>query len=137
MDLEKIEYEGKIFAVIIRAAYEKEGINFISNKEYPLQLGVFNHKKGHIIRAHGHINPERVISLTQEVLFVIRGRIRVLFYEDNKKVCERYVNQGDTIFIIDGEHGIEILEDAKIIEVKQGPYRTLEEDKYYIEVKDD
>lgn len=137
MCIERIEYDGKIFAIIVRASYEKEGINFISEKEYPLQLGLFKHKKGHIIKAHGHVNTKRTISSTQEILFFIKGKVKVYFYHDSKIVCENILNGGDILFIIDGEHGFEVLEDSKIIEVKQGPYLSLEEDKYYIEVKDD
>lgn len=137
MDIERIEYEGKTFAIIVRASYEKEGINFISEKEYPLQLGIFKHKKGHVIKAHGHVNSEKIISLTQEILFLIKGKVKVNFYNKGKAVCESILKGGDILFIIDGEHGFEVMEDSKIIEVKQGPYLSLEEDKYYIEAKDD
>jgi hypothetical protein len=39
------------------------------------------------------------------------------------------MNMGDTILLIAGGHGFDILEDSKIIEVKQGPYEGAEQDK--------
>jgi hypothetical protein len=36
---------------------------------------------------------------------------------------------GDTIFFVAGGHGFTMLEDSKIIEVKQGPYFGKDKDK--------
>lgn len=50
-----------------------------------------------------------------------------------KKIRAVELLTGDTIFLVDGGHGFEMLEDTKIIEVKQGPYLGKDEDKRMIE----
>jgi len=56
------------------------------------------------------------------------------FYErSGKKVGSAILNSGDTILLLRGGHGFNILEDSKIIEVKQGPYYGVEEDKQLLE----
>jgi mannose-6-phosphate isomerase-like protein (cupin superfamily) len=66
----------------------------------------------------------RTIDSTQEVLFVRSGRVRVDLYDDAQSYqSSRVLTAGDVIFLASGGHGFEILEDADIVEVKQGPYR--------------
>ncbi len=72
---------------------------------------------------------ERKVVVTQEVLYVKSGKVRVNFFDDNKNVFEgRIIARGDLIFLASGGHGFEFLEDAEMIEVKQGPYAG-EDDK--------
>ena len=45
------------------------------------------------------------------------------FYNDNKTFLKSdTLNSGDVILLAFGAHGFEMLEDAEMIEVKQGPY---------------
>ncbi len=61
--------------------------------------------------------------LTQEVLFVKSGKVRVDFYNDEKVFLEsRELNTGDVILLAAGGHGFQMLEASELIEVKQGPY---------------
>ena len=62
------------------------------------------------------------------------GRTVVNLYDLNgKKFKSVELSDGDTIFFVDGGHGFEMLEDTKIIEVKQGPYFGKDKDKRMIE----
>jgi hypothetical protein len=66
---------------------------------------------------------ERKASLTQEVLYVRKGRVRVDFYRENESyVDSREISTGDVILLSTGGHGFEMLEESELIEVKQGPY---------------
>ena len=68
--------------------------------------------------------------LTQEVLFIKRGKIIVDFYTNDKKyVISRILNTGDLLFLCNGGHGFEVLEDTEMFEVKQGPYSSKQKDK--------
>ena len=69
-------------------------------------------------------NPvERRTIGTQEVLFVKSGRIRVDFYSLGQDFLEsRELSGGDIILLAGCGHGIEVLDDATIVEVKNGPY---------------
>jgi hypothetical protein len=121
--IEKIVYNNILLAVVIRTAYVKEGIEFFTPGDFSQQLGYMNRPKGYIIPPHVHKLVERKVTLTQVVLFVKTGRVRVDFYDDDKVYLEsRELGAGDVILLAAGGHGFEILEQAEMIEVKQGPY---------------
>ena len=70
-----------------------------------------------------HNAVQREVQFTKEVLFIKSGKVRVDFYDDEKKYIEsRVLVSGDVILLAFGGHGFEMLEDSEIIEVKQGPY---------------
>lgn len=121
--IDRIEHDGVLLAIIIRAEYKKEGISFFTPNDFSQQLGYMNRPKGYIIEPHVHKLVERKVTLTQEVLYVKSGKVLVNFYDDERNYLEdRVVNKGDVILLAHGGHGFEILEDAEMIEVKQGPY---------------
>lgn len=128
--IERIFDESKELAIIIRSSYRKdEGIQFLTSGAYSQQLGYMNRPTGYVIPPHVHNFVSREVQFTQEVLFVRSGSIRVDFYTDNQKYLESTIlNPGDIILLAFGGHGFEILENAEIIEVKQGPYSE-EKDK--------
>jgi hypothetical protein len=85
------------------------------------------------IKPHVHRNIPRTISDTQEVLHIEQGVVEIEFYSENKeKVENRILKSGDTILLISGGHGFNILEDARFLEIKQGPYYGVEEDKEHL-----
>jgi hypothetical protein len=127
--LETIKNEGKTLAVIIKASYKSEGIEFFTPSDFSQQLGYMNRKRGYAIAPHRHNLVERKVTLTQEVLYIKSGKVRVDFYDDNQKYLEsRVLEQGDVILLASGGHGFEMIEDSEMIEIKQGPYCG-EEDK--------
>jgi mannose-6-phosphate isomerase-like protein (cupin superfamily) len=121
--LQQFEHDGKLLAVIIKANYKKDGIAFFTPDDFSQQLGYMNRPKGYIIDPHVHNLVERKVTLTQEVLFVRSGKVRVDFFDDDKNYIEStIIEAGDVILLAAGGHGFEVLEDAEMIEVKQGPY---------------
>ncbi len=130
MMIEKIEGQDKVFALILRQNYEPEGVNFITSEDNPLQLGILKHRQGTKIKPHIHKNFRKTIEQVQEILHIEYGRVEADFYnEGGKRVASSILHPGDTILLLSGGHGFKILEDSKIIEVKQGPYYGAEEDK--------
>ena len=120
---EKIELEGEIIGIIIRSNFTKNGIEFFTPNDFSQQLGYMKRKKGYQIEPHIHNFVSREIMLTQEVLFIKSGKVRVDLYDDHKKYYEsRILNCGDIILLANSGHGILVLEESEIIEVKQGPY---------------
>ena len=118
-----------MLSVIIRENYRSEGIEFFTPDDFSQQLGYMNRKKGYAIPPHRHNIVERKVTLTQEVLYIKSGKVRVDFYDDDQLYLEsRILNKGDVILLATGGHGFEMLEDSEMIEVKQGPY-VGEEDK--------
>jgi hypothetical protein len=127
--LDIVKKDNIILSVIIRANYHSEGIEFFTPDDFSQQLGYMNRKKGYAIPPHRHNLVERKVTLTQEVLYIKSGKVRVDFYDDAQQYIEsRVLDKGDVILLATGGHGFEMLEDSEMIEVKQGPYCG-EEDK--------
>lgn len=122
-ELQIIKKKDKLLAIIIRSNYSYEGVSFITPDEYSQQLAYMHHPAGKIIDAHIHNMVHRNVVLTQEVLFIKKGRLRVDFYDDYKDYLESHILEaGDTILLTSGGHGFKVLEEIEMIEVKQGPY---------------
>ena len=121
--VETIEHDGKMLALILRASFSKPGVHFLTPDDFSQQLGYMQHPKGKVIEPHIHNEVPRTITLTQEVLFIRRGKLRVDFYNDQRAYLEsRTLDEGDVILLSAGGHGFEALEELEMIEVKQGPY---------------
>ena len=116
-------------ALILRAGYHAEGIQFFTPDDFSQQLGYMNRPQGYVIPPHVHNPVAREVQFTKEVLFIRSGKVRVDFYDDDQNYLEsRILNQGDIVLLAFGGHGFEMLEASEMIEVKQGPYAG-EEDK--------
>ena len=126
--IEKIIHEGKIIAIILYKNYHYEGISFLTEKEDPLQLGYMSHSKGHEIKPHIHKKLKRNTVGTHEALFIKSGRIKVDFYSyDRAYLKSKTLSGGDVVLLGECGHGFTILEDASIVEVKNGPYLECKE----------
>lgn len=121
--MQLIQKKDKLLAIIIKNNYQCDGVDFITPNEYSQQLAYMHHPTGKVIDAHIHNLVHRNVVLTQEVLFIKKGRIRVDFYDDYKDYLEsRVLEAGDVILLTSGGHGFKVLEEVEMVEVKQGPY---------------
>jgi hypothetical protein len=121
--IENIIHNGLVIAIIIRNEYHHDGIKFLSDESFSLQIGYMSRPKGYQVIPHIHNPVERNTIGTQEVLFIKKGKIRIDFYSYEQVYLEsRTLTEGDVIFLIGAGHGIDILEPAEIFEVKNGPY---------------
>jgi len=136
--IEKILYKKKLFAIIVRRQFRKKsGINFFTSKEATQQFGFMKHKKNHFIKPHKHNKRLTRILRTTEVILLLKGTLRVDFYNDkNKYLFSKKINERDIIMLIHGGHGFKVLKNAEMIEVKQGPY-SLASDKIKFKTVDD
>lgn len=122
--------EGKPLAVILRASERKDGIHFVSEPGYPLQLGVSCYHEGDAVKAHAHLPREITIHQVQEVLHIDSGRVTIDLYDGSRRLSGSVVlAAGDTILLVSGGHGLRFLEETRIVEVKQGPYAGRDLDK--------
>ncbi len=121
--IKTIVHNNQQFAIIIKNSYKKEGVEFFTPNDYSQQLAYMAHKKGKKIDAHVHNKVTRDVHLTQEVLVIRKGKLRVDFYTQERQYFESTVlEEGDVILLAGGGHGFEVLEDLEMIEIKQGPY---------------
>lgn len=125
-----IRHDGILLAVIVPAAYTREGIHFFTPETFSQQLGYMRHPTGHKIQPHDHNPVSRTIEWTQEVLFVRSGKVRMDIYApgDRTYLESRILLPGDVVLLAHGGHGFVMLEPSEMIEVKQGPYAG-EQDK--------
>ena len=121
--VETIRDNDVLIAIIIRANFEKEGIEFFTPPYFSQQLGYMKREKGYNIEAHTHQIVERKVSETQEVLFIKSGKVKITLFDHNFNFLEdKIVTTGDVILLAAGGHALEMLEESELIEVKQGPY---------------
>lgn len=127
--VEEVKKKNRVLAMIIRDNYECEGVDFITPNAYSQQVAYMHHPAGKTIGAHVHNLVHRNVVMTQEVLFIKKGVLRVDFYDEYEDYLEsRNLHAGDVILLVSGGHGFQALEEVEMIEVKQGPYAG-EEDK--------
>ncbi len=135
--VEEIKHNSETLAIIIRSNFNSEGIHFFTPDNFSQQIAFMKHGSGKNIDAHVHNKVHRDVYYTNEVLFIRKGKLRVDFYDNNKKYLEsRVLNEGDFILLVAGGHGFKVLDAIEMIEIKQGPYAG-EQDKIRFEsVKD-
>ena len=129
--MKKIEHDGYIISIIYRDSDWVKGLNFITPDELFLQVGSWWYDKGKKLDSHVHNEFERSAMRTQESVYVKKGSMRVLVYNEEMEYLEDFIlNQGDLAVFAYGGHGYEILEDStQIIETKNGPFVDVETDK--------
>ncbi len=130
--LTRIEKDGEIYAIVLRKEYSAAGPNFFTPGEFSQQLGMLVHPKGKTVKRHRHKLVKREIFRTQEVLVLLNGRIRVELFDDSgAELRTLLMKPGDAILLARGGHKVTILDDAKIIEVKQGPYAGFDDKEFF------
>ena len=135
---EEVKLNSKIIAIIIRSSFTKDGIEFFTPNDFSQQLGYMKRGKDYHIEPHIHNSISREVMLTQEVLFIKSGKVRVDFYSDHQEYYEsRVLNSGDIILLANSGHGIVTLEESEIIEVKQGPYIEVDDKVRFEAVAED
>lgn len=131
-ELEKVSAGDEILALVVRSGFSSPGPNFFTPPEWPQQLGLLVYERGKKIPPHKHKSLKRETETFTEVLVLLAGRLKVdLFDSENKLIRTVILEPGDSILFVSGGHGVEILEDAKILEVKQGPYIGQEEKEFF------
>jgi mannose-6-phosphate isomerase-like protein (cupin superfamily) len=121
--IEEVKDKNILLSIIIRSEFNSTGIEFFTPNDYSQQLAYMNRDKGYQIPPHLHNSVQRKVHHTQEVLFIKSGKVRVDYYDDDKKYLEsKILLKGDVVLLAYGGHGFHMLETSEIIEVKQGPY---------------
>ena len=126
-----VEYIGppsSPLAIIIRSSASVENIHFFSPEDFPQQIGLMSRPSGYEVPFHSHNIQKREIESTQEVLFVRSGKclVRIMDISTGQN-SEVLLTSGDVILLASGAHGITMLENTEILEVKQGPYSRLDD----------
>jgi len=127
--IEKIYHKKKLLALIVRGTYRKKrGITFFTPNESTQQFGYMRHKKKHIIKPHLHKKRITKILYTTEVILLLKGILRVDFYDYEKNyLYSKILKQKDIIMLVHGGHGFKVLKEVEMLEIKQGPYSLIKD----------
>ena len=131
--MDKIDYfDGdQICAFHLKGQSFDPGLNFYSRESDFIQIGTWNYNQGKELQPHMHNFLERLVTLTQEVLFVKCGKIKVNLYSSHKKLIhELEVHSGEIMVLLGSGHGYEVIENnTQVLEIKNGPYFGAELDR--------
>jgi hypothetical protein len=128
----EIARDGHIYAIVLRKEFSNPGPNFFTPGEFSQQLGLLAHPTGKVVKRHRHKLVKREIFRTQEVLVLLEGKIRIELFDDaGAKLRTLILAPGETILLARGGHKVTVLDDAKIIEVKQGPYAGFDDKEFF------
>ena len=122
---EKIFIDGQYVALLLKQIETSKRIEFFTDSNDLMQIAAFSMKKNASIQPHLHLDQERRINGTHEILFIQSGELVVNFYIDqHKNKVERSIllESGDLIYLRSGIHGFEVGSDCKFLEIKQGPF---------------
>lgn len=123
--------KGNLIAIILPEHIDTKGATFFTPPDFSQQVGLLSHPKGAKVKPHAHKLIKRKVERTQEVLHIKKGKIAVFLYDEKKKYIKTCIlKKGDTILLAGGGHGIEVLQDSLILEVKQGPYAGADDKEY-------
>ncbi len=116
-----ILYKNKLVAIFL-GRFPEGSIPHTKGKE-SLQLVTLKHSKGKYLVAHAHKPTHRQTEKMQECLIVKKGKIKVDLYGPDKKMFKKItMKTGDVLILLNAGLGIHILEDAEMIELKNGPF---------------
>ena len=137
--IEKIIHKKKLLALIVRGKYRnKVGVTFFTPNESTQQFGYMKHKKKYVIKPHLHKKRLTKIFQTTEVILLLKGILRVDFYNQFKKyLFSKILKKKDIIMLVHGGHGFEILKDVEMLEIKQGPYNLIKDKIKFENIDDD
>ena len=136
--IERVIHKKKLLALIVRGKYRnKKGITFFTPSESIQQFGYMKHRKSYIIKPHLHKKRLTKIFYTTEVILLLKGMIRVDFYNRFKKyLFSKILKEKDIIMLVHGGHGFKILKDVEMLEIKQGPYNLIRDKIKFDNIRD-
>src|SRR3989304_8968250 len=131
MEKEEIRDGKEVLAFVVRGKDWQPGLNFFSAEQDYEQVGIWSYDKGKVLNAHRHLPAPRTALLTQEVIFLRKGRLKATIYsEANKPLTSVQLVAGDILVLLAGGHGYEGLEDGtQVLEIKNGPYVGADKDR--------
>jgi hypothetical protein len=134
LNIKEIKANGEILALFYPKEISANGsIKFLTPTNYPLQIGLIEHKNGRLVPPHIHRDLHYDVNTTQEFIYVEKGNgIAVtIFTKEWEEVEKVEMSAGDSILFVGGGHGLDIPADCRIFEVKQGPYPGDKEAKIF------
>ena len=122
--VQEIRSGAHVLAIIYRSGLPADGVKFLTPPDYPLQVGILDHKEGKRVSLHKHQHNVVSTDALHEFLYFEKGEADVEVGDDEWNIVQKTtLRQGDMILFVQGCHRLDIKPGARIVEVKQGPYQ--------------
>lgn len=133
--MKQIVHKGEVVAIFHKQNEWKQGLDFLTEDKDYIQAGTWWYEKGRVLKAHRHKTNPRIVERTQETFILLEGRLRVDLYDEKNEIfLQEELSAGDIGIILNVGHGYYILEDnTRVLEVKPGPFTSVELDKEMIQ----
>ncbi|MBT3293298.1 hypothetical protein HN512_02810 [Candidatus Peregrinibacteria bacterium] len=120
----KIEKDGVLYAMFFSSSLSApDGVNFLNNPEDSLQIGLMERPTGYKVEPHLHPSRSIPIERVSEFLYIEKGKVKATVTDEEWNVLgEHELSEGDFLLFLRGGHSVEVIEEARMIEVKQGPF---------------
>lgn len=129
-----VDSEGNVYAEVVTPEFnDKNSTRWIAKPHESLQGSVMRYDVKEF-RNHKHILNPRIIKRTQECFVVIKGKVKVSIYNEKNQAFMGSLEaiNGEAIFVWNGYHKVEFLEDDTIAyEIKAGSFSTVSDDKEF------
>lgn len=117
-------------ALIVPRDFKPTGYNFLTPAEMALQVGVNSYGAQAAVAAHKHKQIVRTIQGTMEAILIRAGRMILYLYDDEDRLLRNLeMCAGDLVLLTGGGHAMTFPEACDLVEIKQGPFVSLEQDK--------
>ena len=128
----------RLYSSIFDLDNTSEGLDFLTNDDAFVQVGTWKYEKGKILDAHYHNTFERKSYITQEVVLVLEGTIICnLYTTDGEFIASEEIKQNQLIIQFQGVHEYEIMDNSKVLEIKNGPYFGPDKDRTRVNIRND
>ncbi len=121
---------GAELAIVVRGEPTPEKYEFVTAPDLPLQLGKAAYKRGDAVQPHFHLGTPTIDPRVLEFVYIEHGSVELsVFSLGGAPVGKTTLRTGDCALLVQGGHGLAMLEDTRLIELKRGPYKGRDRDK--------
>lgn len=100
-----------------------DGVRFLTPENFPIQIGLLEHRDGKIVPMHRHRDFSYKIKTSEELLYVEKGKIEVTIANRLWKILAKKILQsGDFVLFTGAAHSVKLYPGSRVFEIKQGPY---------------
>ena len=113
-----------LIALVVDATTHDDGVLTMSDIAWPLQAVLMARKSGYVVAKHTHKPLNRETQRVGKAVVVMSGRLRVTFCDYFGEVIEIHeIGSNSCVLLVEGGYTIEVLDDARFFEFKNGPFQ--------------
>ena len=137
-NIKNVIHNDELYSSIFDLNNISEGLDFLTDDDSFVQVGTWNYEKGKILDAHYHNTFERKSYITQEVVLVLEGLIICNLYTTyGEIIASEEIRKNQLIIQFQGIHEYEIIDNSKVLEIKNGPYFGPDKDRTRVNIRND